>query len=194
MKDGPPVWADTWLRLLLPVRDRDTVSGDLMEEYREAVRPARSRLAADAWYVGQVTRFAWRPALWGLALAAIFVARTGLDWFIPTTNFTPRSEATTIVMIATLLVIGTSSALRSRSIRAGIVATATALVVSAVLCGIATTVMYTAWSSLELRAAIVASGGLAEVYTLPIMMIVPGTFIGAIGASVLIFPRRLDLS
>ena len=97
-------------------------------------------------------------------------------------------------MIATLLVIGTSSALRTRSIRAGIVATATALVVSAVLCSIATTVMYTAWSSPELRAAIVASGGLAEVYTLPIMMIVPGTFIGAIGASVLTLPRRLDLS
>ena len=51
---------------LLPVRDRDTVSGDLMEEYRETVRPGRSRLAADAWYVGQVSRFAWRPALWGV--------------------------------------------------------------------------------------------------------------------------------
>jgi hypothetical protein len=182
MAPTPPAWADAWLRLLLPARDRETVSGDLMEEYRETVRPMRSRLAADAWYLGQVSRFAWRPGLWAIFLAAIYISRTAFDWFVPTANFAPRSEATTLVMISTLLVIGASSALRAQSIGAGIVTTASALVMSAVLCTIATTVMYVGWQSPQVTNAINSSGGLAEVYTLPVMLIAPGTAIGAFGA------------
>jgi hypothetical protein len=179
---NPPAWADAWLRLRLPARDRDTVSGDLMEEYRENVRPARSRLAADVWYVGQVSRFAWRPALWALALAVIFVSRTALDWFVPTTNFAPRAEMTTLMTVATLLVIGASSTLRTQSAKAGIAATAGALILSAALCTIATSVMYAVWRSPELTAAIDRSGGLQEVFTLPIAMIIPGTAVGGFGA------------
>jgi hypothetical protein len=184
MSDTPPSWADTWLRLLLAARDRDTVSGDLMEEYRENVRPRKSRLAADVWYLRQVSRFAWRPGLWAVFLATIFISRTAFDWFIPTTNFGPRAEATTLVMISTLLVIGASSALRTQSIQAGIVTAATALSLSAMICTIATTVMYAGWRSPQLMGAINASGGLAEVYTLPILLIVPGTIISAIGATI----------
>jgi len=184
MSDAPPAWADTWLRLLLPARDRDTVSGDLMEEYRENVRPSKSRLAADIWYVGQVSRFAWRPGLWAIFLAAAYISRTAFDWFVPTTNFVPRAEATTLVMISTLLVIGASSTLRSQSIGAGIVATASALIMSAAMCTIATTLMYVGWQSPQLIDAINSSGGLAEVYSLPIMLIVPGTAIGAFGACI----------
>ena len=191
MSDAPPAWADLWLRLLLPARDRETVSGDLMEEYRETVRPTRSRLAADAWYLGQVSRFAWRPGLWAVFLAAAYVSRTAFDWFVPTTNFAPRAEATTLVMISTLLVIGASSALRAQSIWSGVVSTASALMMSAVLCTIATTVMYLGWSSPQLTDAINSSGGLAEVYTLPILLIVPGTAIGAFGACVArLTPKR----
>ena len=106
----PPRWADAWLLTLLPLRDRDTVSGDLMEEYREKIRPRRSQLAADAWYLGQVGRFAWP--------------------------------------------------------------------IDAVACAF----VYWNWRSPELIAAINASGGLQEAFTLPITMIVPGTIIGSIGA------------
>jgi hypothetical protein len=184
MSDAPPAWADTWLRLLLPVRDRDTVSGDLMEEYRENVRPGRSPMAANTWYVGQVARFAWRQGLWALALAALFKARTAFDWFVPTTDFAPRSEVTTLVTIATLLVIGASSTMRTRSFKAGVASTATALVGSAVTCTAVTAFMYWNWRSPELIASINGSGGLNEVFSLPIMLIVPGTAIGALGASV----------
>jgi hypothetical protein len=190
MSNPPPVWADTWLRLLLPARDRDTVSGDLMEEYRESVRPRKSELAADAWYVGQVARFAWRQGLWALAVAALFEARTAWDWFVPTTNFVPRSEMTTLVTIATLLVIGASSTMRTRSFKAGIVSTATALIGSALICSVVTTLMYWYWHSAELIAAIDRSGGLSEVYSLPIMLIVPGTLIGAFGAFVASMSHR----
>jgi hypothetical protein len=182
MAPAPPVWADTWLRLLLPARDRDTVSGDLMEEYREHIRPARSKLAADAWYVGQVSRFAWRVGAWALALAALYVGRAAFDWFVPTTNFAPRAEATTVTMISTLLVIGGSSTLRTQSVMSGIVNTASALVLAAVIDVFAIAFIYVNWNSPELAAAINASGGLPEAFTMPILMIVPGTLIGAIGA------------
>ena len=153
-----------------------------MEEYREAVRPRSSQLTADVWYVAQVSRFAWRTAAWGMILAALFISRTAYDWFNPTTNFAPRAELTTLTMMATLLAIGASSTLRSRSIQAGIAATTTALMLSALLCTIATGVMYSLWKSAELVAAIEGSGGLTEVFTLPLILIVPGTALGALGA------------
>jgi hypothetical protein len=184
MTPAPPAWADAWLQLLLPARDRETVSGDLMEEYRENVRPRSSKLAADAWYLGQVGRFAWRQALWALVLATVFEARTAYDWFVPTTNFRPRSEVTTYMMISVLLVIGASSTMRTRSFKAGVVSTISALIGSAVICTAVTAFMYFNWRSPELIAAIQGSGGLAEVFTLPIMLIVPGTIVGAIGASI----------
>jgi hypothetical protein len=190
MSNPPPVWADTWLRLLLPARDRDTVSGDLMEEYRVSVRPQKSELAADAWYIGQVARFAWRQGLWAMALAALFEARTAWDWFVPTTNFVPRSEMTTLVTIATLLVIGASSTMRTRSFKAGVVSTATALIGSALICSVVTAFIYWYWRSPELISAIKGSGGLDEVFTLPVMLVVPGTLIGALGAFVASLSQR----
>jgi hypothetical protein len=50
----PPRWAEHLLRACLASRDRDTIAGDLLEEYREVVRPTRGRLAADIWYLTQV--------------------------------------------------------------------------------------------------------------------------------------------
>lgn len=184
MTPSPPAWADAWLQLLLPARDRETVSGDLMEEYRENVRPKCSKLAADAWYLGQVSRFAWRQALWALVLAAVFEARIAYDWFIPITDFRPRSEVTTYTMISVLLIIGASSTMRARSCKGGVVSTLSALIGSAAVCSAATAWMYFNWRSPELLAAIQRSGGLSEVFALPITLIVPGTIVGAIGAGV----------
>jgi hypothetical protein len=49
----PPRWAESLLRMLLAPEDRDSVSGDLLEEYRESIVPAL-RGKADGWYVRQV--------------------------------------------------------------------------------------------------------------------------------------------
>jgi len=68
----PPRWAEALLRLLLPSDHAETVSGDLLEEYRETVVPSRGRRRADAWFVRQVAGFAWRatwlPLMIGLAI------------------------------------------------------------------------------------------------------------------------------
>lgn len=44
------------LRLLNP-RDRETVSGDLLEEYREEQVPRLGRLRANLWYLAQLSSF-----------------------------------------------------------------------------------------------------------------------------------------
>jgi hypothetical protein len=77
MSAQPPRWAEALLRLVLAVEHRDSVSGDLLEEYRDAIVPARGKSAADRWYFGQVAGFAWRATwLWALVFSAAFVGRT----------------------------------------------------------------------------------------------------------------------
>jgi hypothetical protein len=49
------------LRLLLKPADRESVTSDLLEEYRESIAPARGR-DAHRWYVKQVGGFLWRAS------------------------------------------------------------------------------------------------------------------------------------
>jgi hypothetical protein len=53
----PPRWAETVLERLLAARDRETVAGDLREEYAESIVPQRGWLRADLWYLRQVSSF-----------------------------------------------------------------------------------------------------------------------------------------
>jgi hypothetical protein len=57
---GPPKWAECVLECLLPQRDRETVVGDLREEYAESVLPSRGMLRADLWYLRHLPGFVWR--------------------------------------------------------------------------------------------------------------------------------------
>jgi hypothetical protein len=60
--------------VLQPV-DRDTVSGDLLEEYREGVLPAHGTFRARLWYAGQVlSLLATAPAVWILAGCVLVIA------------------------------------------------------------------------------------------------------------------------
>ena len=47
----PPCWAEAALCMMLQPRDRDTITGDLLEEYREAVVPAVGVSRARLWYL-----------------------------------------------------------------------------------------------------------------------------------------------
>jgi hypothetical protein len=53
----PPRWAEILLERLLAARDRETVAGDLREEYADSIVPRRGRLRADLWYLRQVSSF-----------------------------------------------------------------------------------------------------------------------------------------
>lgn len=57
---GPPAWMELLLRSLLPVRDRETVAGDLYEEFCDRRASRRSSVGASLWYLLQAISFAPR--------------------------------------------------------------------------------------------------------------------------------------
>lgn len=49
-----PRWAEAVLQIVLPACDRESVLGDLLEEYREEVLATRGQVRAQLWYLRQV--------------------------------------------------------------------------------------------------------------------------------------------
>ena len=75
----PPQWADAMLRSLLRPADRESTSGDLLEEYRAVRSPVLGPLRANLWYTGQVLSLLWRlirPAALVLTAQGVFLALT----------------------------------------------------------------------------------------------------------------------
>jgi len=54
---APPRWLERALLRCLPARDRETISGDLLEEYREVQLPHHGPLRANIWYLRQLISF-----------------------------------------------------------------------------------------------------------------------------------------
>ena len=181
----PPSWAESLLRLILRPEDRDSVSGDLLEEYRESIVPALGA-KANRWYIRQVAWYVLRTTwAWGLALAVSVVFRNTLDWWLsPTQDFYARSIASTWSARAIFLGWGGLTGWGSRSLRAGALA--------GVLTGAIAAAIETAVSLGQLAIQhdahtmrmIAASGGLEEVFVLPFIVIVPGTFCASVGAAI----------
>jgi hypothetical protein len=181
----PPAWAETILRAVLRRGDSASVSGDLLEEYRETVYPARGRHAADRWYVTQVCGFAIRGVgLWGALLGVAVVARTALDWFVPTHDFSVRSAVSTYVALGLLLATGFWSAWRSGSMRSGALSAVLVAAIGALVSVTGAAGMLAIFHDPQTMNAIAGSGGLSEVFTLPITMVVDGLILGTIGGAV----------
>jgi hypothetical protein len=131
----PPAWAEALLRALVGPRNRDTISGDLLEEYCEVVLPQRGGLSARLWYLRQVASFittaglahaatAWlkedavfeksarTPWSWGMAgSAAVLVLLGG---FVQS-SFRPPVGLGVFVLVAIALAAGSLMSMRSRS-------------------------------------------------------------------------------
>jgi len=84
MLEAPPQWLERLLLFFLPARDREIISGDLLQEYREERVPRLGRTRENIWYMGQVISFTsfgslgeapWRVVL---ALLCVFVAASGI--------------------------------------------------------------------------------------------------------------------
>ena len=127
----PPRWAESLLRMLLPPEDRDSVSGDLLEEYRESIVPALGAKAT-GWYVRQVAGYVLRKAwIWGALVGAILVTRYLFDTLAPV-RYTPgvvhpRSAIMSYALIATFALGSGWQAWRSGHLGSGVlVAFATA--------------------------------------------------------------------
>jgi hypothetical protein len=99
----PPEWAQWLVSNLVPARTRDSVLGDLLEEYRDSQMAERGKAAADAWYVRQALAFLWRAAHpIGLALAGNLSGRLVCDLLFTATarDLYARSLITTFLAMA----------------------------------------------------------------------------------------------
>jgi hypothetical protein len=179
----PPAWAEDLLRLLLRPADRDSVSGDLLEEYRDAIVPARGSRAADRWYILQAGGFLWRATwAWALLFAGAFIARTAYDWFVPTHDFGARSAATTWIAVTIIVSVSFSAAWRSRSFGAGLLTAILVSQIAALMSVAGAALLLAIWHDPQTQQAIVGSGGLGEVFALPFMMVIPAAIVGVVGA------------
>jgi hypothetical protein len=178
----PPVWAESLLRMMLKPGDRESISGDLLEQYRDSIVPSRGR-RADFWYVRQVAGFVWRTnGLWALLFAGLSLARTAYDWRVPTTDFAWRSTVSTWSGVATLFAAGAWAAWRSRSVASGVVTAIVTSQVAAIISIAGAALLLAVWHDPQTRMAIAGSGGREEVFLLPFMMIVPAVIVGTLGA------------
>jgi hypothetical protein len=181
----PPGWAEDVLRLVLRRADFDAVSGDLLEEYRDRIHPARGQTGADSWYVRQVIGFALRSAgVWGALFGVAVVARTALDWFAPTHDFSVRSAVSTYVGIGLLLATGFWSAWRSGSMKSGTLSAVLAAAIGSLISVIGAGGMLVMFHDPQTMNAIAGSGGLWEVFTMPIALVVDGLVFGTIGGAI----------
>jgi hypothetical protein len=183
----PPEWAESVLRLLLSSKDRESVSGDLLEEYRESIVPALGA-GADRWYVRQVARYVLGATwAWAVLVAAINLWRYLLDTLAPI-HYTPgviafRSAVMSWALIATFSGCGAWHAWRTGHLRAGVLLTLIVATIGGYL-GMAATLFCLAIShGPETMAAIDGSGGLFEGFPgVPLLLLIAASITGTAGA------------
>jgi hypothetical protein len=120
--NAPPAWAEAVLRILVNPRDRDMIAGDLIEEYRETVIPARGAFRARIWYCRQVWSFLCADSLARLRSAtlpdcflwatAAAIAEYALLFLLPAKTGA-SVEAVLVWLAAGLLVAGSASGIRT---------------------------------------------------------------------------------
>jgi hypothetical protein len=178
----PPRWAESLLRAFLKPGDFESVSGDLLEQYRDSIHPARGQRRADLWYATQVFAFVSPGARLFAALFSVqFLTRTALDWFLPPLDFHTRTAISTALGVGTLLAAGFWAAWRSDSFAAGAVAGVLTAGLASFTSIAGAAAMLAIWHDPQTMAAIRGSGGFEEVVSLPLMMVLPGVLFGVSG-------------
>jgi hypothetical protein len=192
LRTKPPAWAESLLRLFLQPDVFASVSGDLIEQYRDSIHPARGRQRADRWYITQVFGLVLRRTwIWAALFAGSFVGRNALDLLLPTTDFSNRSQVSTALTAGILLAAGFRTGLRSGSYVAGAAAGLVTTIAAAGLSLAGSGVLLTIWHDPGTLTVISGSGGLAEGFLLPILLILPGVAIGTVGGAMGVTARWL---
>jgi hypothetical protein len=167
----PPQWAESLLRLMLRPEDRESVSGDLLEEYRESIVPTLGAWA-NRWYIRQAAWYALRATwAWGVLVAAIGLWRYLLDTLAPI-HYTPgvialRSSVMSWANIATFAWCAAWHAWRTRRIGAAMLLVTIAAMVGALLAEMGTLACLAAWHDPDTLRAVQGSGGFAEAFIGP---------------------------
>jgi hypothetical protein len=128
--------------------------------------------------------------LLAVLFSAQYLVRTILDWFMPTADFHTRSTVCTILGAGTLLAAGFSGSWRSRSFLAGAVSGVVTAILAAFMSVTGAGILFVVWHDPQIMAAIRGSGGLEEVFTLPLLMALPGAVLGTVGGIACIATKR----
>jgi len=180
----PPRWAEALLCLLLKPQDRETVSGDLLEEYRDTIVPARGR-AADWWYIRQVAWYLLRASwAWGTVMGAALVFRYLLDTLVPPADYWMRATILTWTILGVCMLAGFVTAWRTRSMRAGVLASTTAATIAAIVSIAGAAIMLAIWHDPATIGEWRRSGGLDEAFIdVPLKIVALGVTVGSLGAA-----------
>jgi hypothetical protein len=84
--NDPPRWAEVLLVRVLQAKDRETITGDLLEEYRDSILAGTGRFRADRRYIRQVvsilqTEFCRRTTARHVLSATCVLSIIALTWF-----------------------------------------------------------------------------------------------------------------
>lgn len=185
----PPSWAESLLRLILAPEDRDCVSGDLLEEYRESVVPALGA-KANRWYIRQVAGYVLSATwAWAVLVGAICIWRYLMDTLAPI-HYTRgvialRSAIMSWALIAAFSGCGAWHAWRTRHLRAGVLLALIAATMGGYLGMAGTLVSLSISHGPETMAAIEGSGGLFEGFPgVPLLLMIVAFISGTPGALV----------
>jgi hypothetical protein len=197
---NPPEWGEPILWVFLKPGDRDSVTGDLLEEYREMILAGRDRAAANRWYLRQVAGFLWRSTwAWAAAIAALGLGRGTLDALVPPASFYTPSVVTDGLLIAVFVVIGFRAAWRGRpysgslpeSLANSVAAVLSTQITACLMIFVGELLFLGIWHDTQTLTAIERSGGFGEMFFLPAVITAPAVLLSLVGGSAaLILPRR----
>jgi hypothetical protein len=113
------------LRTTLRPADRESVPGDLLEEYRAGRRPRYGAFRADAWYVWQVATIVWRSIRpFALALAGLTIVSVPITELAPWPGSLLPAPGLSVVHAAIYVWAGVHCSRRTGLIASGIVGAA----------------------------------------------------------------------
>lgn len=185
MTPHPPADAERLLASILPADTRDSVLGDLVEEYTESQVPGHGRMRANWWYRRHVAGFVWRASrLWALALGSLLGARAVLDVTVQTTDhFQMRARMTSYAVIGLFLALGAIVGRRTRRVLGAVAIAVVAGELGCAMCLAVSVSMKTlaAFGLMQVR----SFAGLDEAFDIPaIPMAVVGAACALCGAGV----------
>jgi hypothetical protein len=184
MTAQPPTLAQALIDMLAPYKTRDSVLGDLLEEYGETQAPQYGVAAANRWYTRQAFGFLWRAAaVPGALVGGVLTVRMLLDVAAPIPDLADRAWLTTLAMMMLFTLTGFRVGLSTRRVAGAIVTAlaATAIGTVAAYAGVAI--------SMGIAAALVHPGpaawaGLREGLDIPAPVIAAiGTTLACVGAA-----------
>jgi len=183
----PPRLAEALVRNVVEPRHRESLPGDLLEEYRDTIVDSLGASAADRWYVARALGFLWRAVWpWATLIAAILVARGLVDMLAPTHYVRgvvhPRSRVMGDALIAVWVSSGFVAAWRFGRIRSGVLVAFAAAVAGGALSVAGSVLSLAIWHDPQHLDAIAHSGGLDEMYGVPLILVPVGTWFGTLGA------------